>query len=295
MSHALQFGRFMSVRRNNLLIVSSALIVSAGIVSGQGPRPQRPPGFGIGRPGPAEGHGPSDPKAVERGKSQFVATCGFCHGANATGGESGPDLIRSVVVSHDKAGDAIGPVILNGRPDKGMPKFAMSKEQIADIAAFLHQKAEEKSNRGAYQIQNVVTGNARAGGTYFSAHCASCHSPTGDLAHVASKYDPVALQSRFLYPRGRRFPGRAPVEASTPSKVTVTEPSGKKVTGTLVHVDDFNVSLRDSEGEFHSWLRDRTPGLQVEIQDPLSGHAELLDEYSDADMHNILAYLETLK
>ena len=272
--------------------VAAAAIASV-LVTAQPPR--RPAGFGIGRPGPLEGHGSIDPEAVKRGKSQFVATCGFCHGANATGGESGPDLIRSVLVSHDKDGDAIGPVILNGRPDKGMPKFAMTKAQISDIAAFLHEKAEEKSNRGAYKILNVVTGNPTAGHAYFSSHCASCHSPTGDLAHVASKYDPVALQARFLYPRGGRRRGRGPSEPVVPVKVTVTTPSGESVSGTLEHIDDFNVSLRDSDGQFHSWLRDRTPGLKVEVHDPLAQHAELLDQYSDADMHNILAYLETLK
>jgi len=271
------------------------IIAAAFLTLAQTPRQARPPGFGIGRAGPAEGHGPTDPQAVERGKKQFVASCGFCHGANATGGESGPDLIRSVLVAHDRGGDQIGPVILNGRLDKGMPKFNMTKEQVTDIAAFLHVKAEEKSNRGAYQIQNVVTGNAKAGEAYFAGHCASCHSPTGDLAHVAAKYDAVTLQARFLYPRGRGRPGRGPAMATVPVKVTVTPPGEKPISGTIEQIDDFNVSLRDSDGELHSWDRDRTPGLKVEVQDPLAKHAELLDTYTDQDMHNIVAYLETLK
>jgi cytochrome c oxidase cbb3-type subunit III len=274
--------------------LAAATIVAALLINAQTPRPPRPAG-GIGRAGPAEGHGPIDPQAVDRGKKQFVASCGFCHGANATGGESGPDLIRSVLVAHDRSGDQIGPVILNGRPDKGMPKFSMAPAQVADIAAFLHVKAEEKSNRGAYQIQSVLTGNAKAGETYFASHCASCHSPSGDLAHVASRYDPVALQARFLYPRGRARRGQSSGPPTLPVKVTVTTPDGKTVSGTLDHIDDFNVSLRDSDGEFHSWLRDRTPGLKIEMQDPLAKHAELLDQYRDADMHNIVAYLETLK
>jgi len=280
--------------RTSSLTTTALFLTAALVINAQTPRPPRP-GFGVGRPGPVEGRGPVDPQAVERGKKQFVASCGFCHGANATGGESGPDLIRSVVVAHDKGGDQIGPVILNGRVDKGMPKFNMTNAQVADIAAFLHIKAEEKSNRSAYQIQNVVTGDPKSGEAYFSSHCASCHSPSGDLAHVAGKYDPVTLQARFLYPRGRVRRGQVVPQASTPVKVTVTPPDGKPVTGILDHIDDFNVSLRDSDGEFHSWLRDRTPGLKVEIQDPLAKHAELLDQYTDQDMHNIVAYLETLK
>jgi cytochrome c oxidase cbb3-type subunit 3 len=281
----------MSISRwaTTTLFLTAALGINA-----QTPRPPQP-GYGIGRPGSLEGHGPADPQAVDRGKKQFVASCGFCHGANATGGESGPDLIRSVLVAHDKGGDQIGPVILNGRPDKGMPKFNMTGAQVADIAAFLHVKAEEKSNRGAYQVQNVVTGDPKSGAAYFSSHCASCHSPTGDLAHIARKYDPVMLQSRFLYPRGRVRRGQAASQPPAPVTVTVTPPDGRPITGTLEHIDDFNVSLRDSDGEFHSWLRDRTPGLKIEIRDPLAKHAELLDQYTDRDMHNIVAYLETLK
>ena len=275
--------------------ITALILTTALAISAQAPRRPPNPGFGIGRPGRVEGRGPVDPQAVDRGKKQFVASCGFCHGANATGGESGPDLIRSVVVAHDKSGDQIGPVILNGRPDKGMPKFTMTSTQIADIATFLHVKAEEKSNRGGYQIQNVVTGDPKLGQAYFSSHCAACHSPTGDLAHIAGKYDPVALQARFLYPRGRQRRGPGPVQASAPVKVTVTPPDGKPVTGTLEHIDDFNVSLRDADGEFHSWLRDRTPGLKIDIQDPLAKHAELLDQYTDRDMHNIVAFLETLR
>ena len=258
-----------------------------------------PPTRGL-RAGPAEGYGPKDPESVDRGKKQFVATCGFCHGSGGTGAESGPDLIRSPLVLHDRQGDQISPVILQGRPDKGMPKFALSKEQIADISAFLHQRMEEISNRGAYKIQDVVTGDAKAGRQYFNGagKCATCHSPTGDLAGIANKYDPVALQSRFLYPRARAFRGMrggpAP-PSSSPITVTVTESSGKSITGVMEHLDDFMVSLRDVDGEYHSWRRDLTAGLKVTLHDPLDAHWELLDRYTNADMHNILAYLETLK
>jgi cytochrome c oxidase cbb3-type subunit III len=234
--------------------------------------------------------------AVERGRGSFVAACGFCHGSGATGGESGPDLVRSVLVLHDEKGDQIGPVIVNGRVDKGMPKFPMTPAQISDIAAFLKARTEEKSSRRDYKIQDVVTGNAKAGEAYFNGagKCNTCHSSTGDLAKVASKFDPVGLQSRFLYPRSRGPRGGGGAQGK-PTTVTVTPPSGKAISGTLVSMDDFNVALRDSEGEYHSWLRDRVSGLKIEVHDPLEVHAQLLDQYTDADMHNILAYLETLK
>lgn len=241
---------------------------------------------------------PPDPAAVERGQKLFVSNCGFCHGSNANGGNSGPDLVRSVLVLHDEGkGTEIGPVILNGRPARGMPKFSFTQDQIKDVASFLLSRSQSTANRMDYKILNVVTGNDVAGKAYFSAHCASCHSPGGDLAHIAAKYDPVALQSRFLYPMERRFPGMpaGPADPRTETKVTVTLPSGQKYQGTLVHLDDFNVYFVDAHGKHQKVAVDEQSGAKLEVNDPLKGHEDLLKQYSDADMHNILAYLETLK
>jgi mono/diheme cytochrome c family protein len=241
---------------------------------------------------------PPDAAAIQRGTKDFVSNCAFCHGSSGTGGEGGPDLIRSVLVLHDQKGDQIGPVIRNGRPQKGMPKFALTQEQIEGISAFLHAQAEARADRDSYQIQNIVTGDAKAGEAYFNGagKCATCHSTTGDLKGVAGRYDPVALQSRFLYPKTFYWPGMPqPVKKPLPTTVTVTLPSGKTFSGELRHNDDFSVSMVDSGGEYHSWLRTRTPGLKVEVHNPLQAHIDLLPKYTDTDMHNILAYLETLK
>lgn len=239
---------------------------------------------------------PPDPAAVERGKTLFVTNCGFCHGANANGGESGPDLIRSVLVLHDEGkGELIGPVILNGRPDKGMPKFNMTREQISDMAAFLLSRSQGAANRMEYRILNVVTGNAAEGERYFRSRCGACHSPTGDLAQIASKYDAVTLQSRFMYPRTFSYGPAGPKSVGAAVRATVTLPSGQPVSGELQSIDDFSVSLRDASGDYRSFLLDEGSGIRVEVQDPLQGHIDLLKQYTDSDMHNVLAYLETLK
>jgi mono/diheme cytochrome c family protein len=241
---------------------------------------------------------PPDPAAVDRGQKLFVANCAFCHGSTANGGATGPDLVRSVVVLHDQGtGKDIGKVVLNGRPDKGMPKFNMTEAQIKDIAAFLLSRTQAAANRGSYEIQNIVTGDAKAGETYFNAHCSSCHSPSGDLAHVAAKYDPVALQSRFLYPRDRRAFGTEEPPPNPKSEITVkvTLASGQSYEGRLDHIDDFSVALVEPSGEYHSWLFNAEKGIKVDVHNPLQAHANMLPEYTNADMHNILAYLETLK
>ena len=268
----------------------AGVIVAAFMISLAAQTPPRRGGIGlISRPTP-------DPAAVERGQKDFVARCGFCHGSNANGGETGPDLIRSVVALDDENGEHIGPVILQGRPDKGMPAFPMTDAQIKDIASFLRFKQQAAINRGSYTIQNLLTGDAKKGEAYFkgAGGCNKCHSPSGDLARVGAKYDATTLQSRFLFPgpsRGRR---RGPEERAAASQTAkITSPSGQAVSGTVQYLDDFNIAVRDSSGEYHSFSRD--PGLKIELQDPLAAHEQLLKKYTDADMHNILAYLVTLK
>jgi len=224
-----------------------------------------------------------DPAAADRGKKLYAQFCVNCHGTAAKGTDRAPDLIRSVAVLRDKSGNQIGPVM------KKLPDHSdFSPSQITDLSLFLKQRIEETSrNRNPTRPPNVLTGNAEAGRKYFTGagRCNTCHSPEGDLAGIGRKYEPVALQQRFLFPR--RGGGSEPVLA------TVTPADGAAVSGTLVHIDDFDISLRDSAGEYHAWPR--VPGLKVELRDPYAAHDELLDRYEDADIHNIVAYLEKLK
>jgi mono/diheme cytochrome c family protein/small nuclear ribonucleoprotein (snRNP)-like protein len=238
-----------------------------------------------------------DPAAVERGKAKFIATCSFCHGTNANGGQGGPDLIRSTLVLHDNNGDNIGPVILHGRMDKGMPAFASTTPaQISDIAAFLKSRYQLAANRGSYQILNLVTGDAKVGEAYFNGEggCSGCHSATGDLAGIGTRLTPDRLQAAFLYPKPRRA---ANPEAYNRARETVivTLPSGKVYSGVLNQLDDFSVTLTDAAAAKHTFPLAEGDSTKVEVHDPLAGHLELLKKYSNADMHNVLAYLVTLK
>lgn len=237
-----------------------------------------------------------DPVAAERGKKIFAPTCGFCHGADAAG-KSAPDLIRSQLVLHDEGGSMIGPVIHSGRPDRGMPAFpSLTNAQIADIATFLQARKQATSNRFGYVIQGLVTGDAKAGDSYFNGDgkCSTCHSATGDLAGIAKRFEPVDLQRRFLSPGPSlldSFMGKQSKPLPSP-KATVQLPSGETVSGTLVREDEFNVELKDAAGWHRSYSRE---GAHVQIDDPMTFHREQLAKYTDADMHNLLAYLETLK
>jgi mono/diheme cytochrome c family protein len=226
---------------------------------------------------------PPDQAAAQRGEKLFARNCAFCHGPKATGAE-GPNLIRSTLVLHDQKGEEIGPVILKGRPDKGMPAFpSMTPDQLFDLAEFLHQRVYETVNRWGYQVQNVVSGDPQAGRAFFEAHCTSCHSATGDLAHIGGKYQPADLQALFLYPGTKLNP---------PVKLVVTLPTGERISGTLKRRDDFNVSMIDNTGAIRSWPED---AVTIQVENPLAGHLALLSVYTNSDMHNLLAYLVTLK
>lgn len=238
------------------------------------------------------GLGPApDPIAAERGQKLYASACAFCHGEKARGAEA-PSLVRSPLVLHDEKGELIAPVLIKGRTDKGMPAFpSLTEAQTYDIAQFLHLQIELAANRGTYKRLNLVTGDAHKGEAYFNGvgRCNTCHSINGDLAHIASKYPPDQLQTKFLWPdAGGGFEG----SSARAKKVTVTLPSGKMVSGTLKSLDDFTVALYDAAGDYHSWSRDN---VKVEIEDRLAGHRQLLDKYTDADIHNLLAYLVTLK
>jgi cytochrome c oxidase cbb3-type subunit III len=223
--------------------------------------------------------------AVEQGRQQFVQTCGFCHGADATGGR-GPDLLRSELVAHDVKGDLIGKVMREGRPDKGMPSIPATDQQVSDIATYLHARISEAKDSSdvpkGYPLEKLLTGNVEAGRAYFNGAggCKNCHSPTGDLAGIGEKYSPVDLQSHMLYPEGKH------------TVAVVTLPSGEQIKGPLVHADDFEVALRDGSGWYRSFARDR---VKVELQDPLAAHRDLLGKLTQREMHDLFAYLNSLK
>jgi mono/diheme cytochrome c family protein len=242
---------------------------------------------------------PVDPAIVERGKAIYGVQCNFCHGSDARGGEGGPNLLRSELVLKDENGELIAPVVRNGR--EGMPKFDLPMEQIAAIAAFIHSFRVGGYDISRQRPPSIVVGDPKAGETYFNRVCSSCHSVTGNLKGIASRItDPKRLQQTWLAPRGGRRSGGQP---GTATAVTVTLTAGGKVEGALTRIkvegaltriDDFEVTLTDAEGAQHTFTREGD-SPKVEIHDPLLPHKQLLPTYTDKDIHDVTAYLETVK
>jgi cytochrome c oxidase cbb3-type subunit III len=223
---------------------------------------------------------------VQAGRDIFRQDCSFCHGRDAGGGETGPDLTRSKLVTQDVDGDKIGPVVRSGRPDKGMPPFDRSEDQIANLVAFIHTQQiralTRTGGRKGVEVADLQTGNVEAGKKYFvgAGGCAACHSATCDLAGIASRYKGLELEEQMLYPKHAK------------SKVTVTPASGQGIAGTLAYRDEFTVALIDDSGTYRSW---RTGDVQYKVDDAVNAHVEMFPKYTDDDIHNLMAYLQTLR
>jgi cytochrome c oxidase cbb3-type subunit 3 len=228
------------------------------------------------------------PEQVRAGQPLFSAHCGFCHGRDAMGGETGPDLTRAASVAADVHGNAIAPIVRSGRADKGMPAFSLNDADMAAIVAFIHNQTSNAATlaggRRAVEVADLQTGNAEAGKKYFAGACSRCHSPTGDFAGLAKRLEGLTLMQRMLYPSG--------AAAASHAKVTVTPPSGEMVAGTLAYRDEFTIALTDTSGAYRAFSVDRVKFI---VDDPLQAHIDQLGKYTDADMHNVLAYLQTLR
>jgi cytochrome c oxidase cbb3-type subunit III len=230
--------------------------------------------------------GAQNSSLAERGGPIFLQQCAFCHGRDTAGGEEGPDLTRSKLVAADAGGDKIAPVVRDGRPEKGMPRFTLSEAEMAAVVAFIHDqktKAEAQvGKRRGVEVADLQTGNVETGKAYFNGagKCASCHSPTGDLAGVAKRFEGLRLEERMLYPKGAK------------AKVTVTLGSGESVSGELAYQDEFTIGLRDSGRHYRSWPASK---VKFKVDAPAEAHADLLAKYTDDDIHNLMAYLQTLR
>ena len=284
----------MTVARTIAIALSVSILPLVGTAQqAQAPAPTgrgRIGGIGIG----AYPERKEDQAAVDRGRSTFSTNCAFCHGADIRGGDSGPSLLRSQLVLDDQKGELIGPVIRAGRPDRGMPGFAMTADQITDLAAFVHSFRVAGYDASRDRPPSIVVGNAATGEKYFTETCGSCHSATGDLQGVATRIsDPRLLQQSWLMPGSVVGRGAPPPARPRPPTATVTLPSGEKIQGQLERVDDFVVALKTSDGGRRSFRI--ASGVQVSIADPLQPHRDLLRKYRDADIHDVTAYLSTLK
>jgi mono/diheme cytochrome c family protein len=253
-------------------------------------------------PAPEPTGPPPDPAAVERGRQLFTTNCAACHGPIGRGGaDAGSDLSRSAIAAARDGGAQLGAFLKVGRPERRMPSFAFSDTNNADLAAFLRTIVSPIAGGGSRgAINAIVVGDAKAGEGYFNGagRCNTCHSPTGDLKGVGGRLPVATIQGRLVLPRGNGgYPqsfNSAPDPGEAPRTVTVTQPSGETLTGTLLWITDFNVTLSDASGVRRTVARNGAVP-NVDVKDPLQYHVDHMKVLTDENMHNLTAYLVTLK
>jgi cytochrome c oxidase cbb3-type subunit III len=297
------------------LMIGMANTVSAQAAPAQAPPatrgPATPPaqggnGAGQHRVGgfvPGQKRPPGDPAQIARGKTLFDINCRSCHGADLRGGDlGGPNLLRSPVALTDQDGELIVPIIQGSRQSMGMPAIGISPADAKAVAAYVRSVVatigvQGKPPSDGQQALNVVVGNANEGKSYFAAKCSGCHSPTGDLQGIATRIpDARILQTTWVAGGSRRE--RAEAAPGTPTARTVTVaitlPSGENVEGQLVRMDDFLVTAKLADGTERTFRRDGDVP-KVVVHDPMKTHTDLLSQYTDSDIHDVTAYLVTLK
>jgi cytochrome c oxidase cbb3-type subunit 3 len=310
----------VSMRRNFVLAAAAAVLsttIYSGVAAqgppagGQGQGGGRGAGRGGGQTFPNRQRTLADPAIIQRGNALYGINCRLCHGADLRGGDMGGiNLLRSALVLSDQDGELILPVVKEGRQRPGMPAMPpipLPDDDVKAIAAYIHSVAATMAGQGGPPPGppvelNIVVGDAAAGQRYFAANCASCHSPTGDLQGLAARFaSPMQLQNAWVAGsvggggRGRGAgPAEGPARVPKPVTVVVTAADGQRYEGRLDRIDDFFVTLTQADGTPKTFRRSgNVPGIQ--ITDPLEAHKKMLVKYTDKDIHDVTAYLVTLK
>ena len=256
---------------------------------------------------PGQQRPPGDPAQIERGKALYGINCNGCHGPDLRGGDmGGPNLLRSQAALSDIDGELIVPIIQGSRQAGGMPAIPLNPDDAKAVAAYVRSVEGTIGRQGmppgpGVPPPSILVGDAREGQAYFATKCASCHSATGDLQGIATRIpDPKMLQNSWIAGGGRGGRrggggGGAP-DAPNPRAVTatVTMPSGERIEGRLLRIDDFLVTLVLADATERT-IRRNGDVPKIDLHDPMQGHRDLLPLYTDKDMHDVTAYLVTLK
>ncbi len=299
-----------------LFISAIAVGVSPSLAQTPGQDPPPAPGGRRGAGGAAAAgagrRGPNFPQqtrplasaeVLARGKAVYGVNCTACHGGDLRGGDQGgPSLLRSLAALSDQHGEEIGPIVRGSRQEKGMPAFNLVDADITAVSEYIHSILAKVGSQarppGAIDPSslNVLVGKASAGEAYFKNKCASCHSTTGDLKGIGAMYDdPRTLQNTWVSGgAGGGRGGRGGGGGGKPNTVTVTLANGEKVEGTLIRKDDFIVTLMQQDGTRRSIAREGD-SPKVDVHDPYEAHKKLVPTLTDNDMHDVTAFLATVK
>lgn len=292
-------------RKQRLICALLAGGAAAAVVYGQGTPTPVPdpvpiaPGKGVRANGFTQYTRPlASQDVLLRGRALYNSTCGSCHASDIRGVPGkGVSLLRSGIVLSDKAGELIADSV-----SKHNPRINLVEADNLAISEYLHSIEATAGPQGSPPGRNpkgielnVLVGDAKAGEAYFAKACASCHSVTGDMKGIASKYaDAKELQNGW-------FDGIVPGAGRGPRgrmQATVTMPDGTKFEGRSIRKDDYIVILMLADGTRKSIPLDVTPAPKVEMKDPQEAHKKMavaIDDPDNKNLHDITAFLWTLK
>jgi cytochrome c oxidase cbb3-type subunit III len=242
-----------------------------------------------------------------RGKALYDANCASCHAPDLRGSATSPNLLRSGVALRDQTGELVTAAV-----GKHTPAITMVEADTVAIAEYIHSVHATMGGQGSPPGRGatgaaalpVLVGDAKAGAGQFATLCASCHSVAGDLKGIGAKFpDARALQNAWIAGSSSAVGGGGGGgrggggDAGNP--VTVTMADGSKLEGTLVRKNEFLVVLTLPDGTRRSIARnDGVP--RVDVKDPQEAHKVMalklaFDDPDNSKMHNITAYLSTIK
>ena len=236
---------------------------------------------------------------LARGKALYEQNCASCHASDLRGvlAKNGPNILQSTVVFSDKEGEGVAAALQQHKPVINLPTddTRAIAEYMHSIQATMGPQGSPPGRNPVGLTYNVLVGDAKAGEAEFQKLCSSCHSVTGDLKGIGTKYqDPKTLQNTWVSGGGGGGRGRG---GGGGMQGTVTLANGQKFEGRLVRHDDFLVVLQLADGTRKSFaLENDEP--KVEVKDPQEAHKKMLLQLDDPDnknMHDITAYLATIK
>jgi cytochrome c oxidase cbb3-type subunit 3 len=302
-----------TMRPRWLATMAAAIVVSGLTVSA---RQGGPPAGGRGGGAPAAPAAPAvfqvsnrppvDQAAHDRGRALWAQHCIDCHGSQARGSDTGPNIIRTKTVNFDRTsatpGSVLTPFLKAGHPTQsGKASASFTDEEIVGMAHFLRQRVNDTMRSAAgFTVGDIVVGNSAAGEAFFKGDgkCTTCHNDTArNLAGIATRIPtPVDLQQRMMFPGGgggRGGRGFGAPAGGAAIAVTITPASGPAIIGTLVEQTNLFITVRLADGSIQTVRR--TPALKIVTTNPLQAHIDLLEVITDAQMHNLVAYLRTMK
>jgi cytochrome c oxidase cbb3-type subunit III len=304
------------ILRNRMITLAATSLVAAALLAQTPPAQTAPPqgGRGQGGGGGAGGRGGgrrggftqftrplASQDVLARGEALYETNCASCHAADLRGAPTGTSLLRSGTSLSDQHGELIGKAVADHNP-----KINLVEPDAVAVAEYIHSVLATTGGQGSppgrnpVGVQlNVLVGDAKAGEVYFAKGCANCHSVTGDLKGLATKYpDPRALQNAWVAGAAAANPfGGGRAGGGTGNPVTVTMPDGKRFEGKLVRKSDFLVILTLADGTRKSIARDGDVP-KVEVKDPNEAHKKMvlaLDDPENKNLHDVTAYLASLK